>query len=53
VIRDFKPNILHLHMPNLSVFLLLIMDVAREVLWVVHWRSDVEFEKTTSSTLRL
>jgi glycosyltransferase involved in cell wall biosynthesis len=45
VIRDFKPDILHLHMPNLSIFLLLIMDVAKEIPWVVHWHSDVEFDK--------
>jgi glycosyltransferase involved in cell wall biosynthesis len=45
VIRDFKPDILHLHMPNLSVFLLLIMNAAKEIPWVVHWHSDVEFDK--------
>jgi rhamnosyl/mannosyltransferase len=40
-IRKEKPDLLHLHMPNLSVFWLLLLPSARQIPWVVHWHSDV------------
>jgi rhamnosyl/mannosyltransferase len=40
-IRDFKPDILHLHMPNTSVFAALLLPEARAIPWVVHWHADV------------
>jgi len=45
VILSYQPDILHLHMPNLTVFFLLLMSVAKKIPWVVHWHSDVEFNK--------
>lgn len=39
-IRDFKPDILHLHMPNTSVFAALLLPEARKIPWVVHWHAD-------------
>jgi rhamnosyl/mannosyltransferase len=36
-----KPDILHLHMPNPSVFWALLLPSARRVPWVVHWHADV------------
>lgn len=40
-IRDFQPHVLHLHMPNNSVFWALLLPAARHRPWVVHWHSDV------------
>ncbi|WP_337879000.1 glycosyltransferase [Rheinheimera sp.] len=40
-----KPQVLHLHMPNTSVFWLLLSYQARKLPWVVHWHSDVLGEK--------
>jgi glycosyltransferase involved in cell wall biosynthesis len=40
-IRRFKPDVLHLHMPNNSVFWALLSPAARAIPWVVHWHSDV------------
>jgi glycosyltransferase involved in cell wall biosynthesis len=41
LIKKTKPDILHLHMPNVSVFWLLFMPSARKIPWVIHWQSDV------------
>ncbi|WP_419569489.1 glycosyltransferase [Rheinheimera sp.] len=40
-----KPELLHLHMPNTSVFWLLLSPKARQLPWVVHWHSDVLGDK--------
>jgi glycosyltransferase involved in cell wall biosynthesis len=42
-IRSFRPNVLHMHMPNNSVFWALVLPSARALPWVVHWHSDVLF----------
>lgn len=41
VIDDFKPDILHLHLPNTSAFFALTLARAKALPWVVHWHSDV------------
>jgi len=41
LIKSFKPNILHLHLPNPSVFWALLLPSARRIPWVVHWHADV------------
>jgi glycosyltransferase involved in cell wall biosynthesis len=41
VIRFFRPHILHLHLPNPSVFWGLALPEARSVPWVIQWQSDV------------
>lgn len=41
LIRRQQPDILHLHMPNVSVFWLLLLPRARRIPWVVHWHADV------------
>lgn len=41
LLKSFKPDILHLHLPNASVFLALVLPNARRIPWVVHWHSDV------------
>ncbi len=40
-LRQFKPQVLHLHMPNPATFLLLAIPAARRIPWVVSWHSDV------------
>ena len=40
-IERIKPDLLHMHMPNNSVFWALTLPQARAVPWVVHWHSDV------------
>ena len=44
-IRRFRPEVLHLHMPNLAPFWALMLPSARRIPWVVHWHSDVELSK--------
>ena len=41
LIRQFKPNIIHIHHPNLSAAWLLLLPIARKVPWVAHWQSDI------------
>ncbi len=50
LIKTFKPDILHLHLPNPSVFWTLALPSARRIPWVVHWHSDVA---TSSHNWRL
>ena len=40
-IRDLQPQVLHLHMPNVSAFWVLTLISAYKIPWVVHWHSDV------------
>ena len=40
-IRDFQPDVLHLHMPNNAAFWALVLPSARRIPWVTHWHSDV------------
>jgi len=40
-IIEFKPNLLHIHMPNTSAFWCLRSRRAKALPWVVHWHSDV------------
>ena len=41
VIARFDPEILHLHVPNTSVFSVLMLPSARRLPWVVHWHADI------------
>ena len=41
VIDEFKPDVLHIHMPNTSAFFALFSAKAKKIPWVVHWHSDV------------
>ena len=40
-IDSFRPDVLHLHMPNNSALWALTLPAARKMPWVVHWHSDV------------
>lgn len=50
VIKDFKPDLLHIHMPNVSAFWTLLDSSCKQLPIVVHWHSDVI---TTSKQARL
>lgn len=39
--RDFRPDVLHLHLPNLAAPMLLGLHALRHVPWVIHWHADV------------
>ena len=41
LIRQFKPNIIHIHHPNSSAAWLLLLPSARRIPWVAHWQSDI------------
>lgn len=41
LIGQFKPDILHFHLPNTSAFWALSTPVARRLPWLVHWHADV------------
>lgn len=41
LLRRFRPDLLHLHLPNPSAFWLLGMAEARRLPWVLHWHADV------------
>ncbi len=40
-IKRHKPQVIHCHMPNASVFWLLLLPRYRSIPWVIHWQSDV------------
>lgn len=39
--KQHKPDLLHIHMPNVSAFWALFLPAARSVPWVIHWHADV------------
>ena len=41
MLEEFRPDVLHLHLPNTSAFWALKIRRARAIPWVVHWHSDV------------
>ena len=40
-IGHIQPQVLHIHMPNVSAFWALTLIRAHKIPWVVHWHSDV------------
>lgn len=40
-LREFRPDLLHLHFPNPSCFAALASPAARHLPWLVHWHADV------------
>jgi glycosyltransferase involved in cell wall biosynthesis len=40
-LREFRPDLLHLHFPNPSCFSALASVAARRLPWIVHWHADV------------
>jgi glycosyltransferase involved in cell wall biosynthesis len=44
-IKEFKPDILHMHVPNTSAFWAFFLPEARKIPWVLHWHADVDVGK--------
>ena len=44
-LRAHAPDVIHIHMPNVSAFWALLLLRARRGPWVIHWHSDVEPSK--------
>ncbi|MCK5664252.1 MAG: glycosyltransferase, partial [Thiotrichaceae bacterium] len=40
-LKQFQPDIIHIHMPNTSAFWVLFSSRAKKIPWVIHWHSDV------------
>lgn len=40
-IQAFRPDLLHLHLPNTSAFWTLLIPAARRLPWLIHWHADV------------
>jgi glycosyltransferase involved in cell wall biosynthesis len=51
-LREFRPDLLHVHVPNTSAFALLGSARARRLPWVVHWHADIP-QDSPSLALRL
>lgn len=45
VVGEFKPDILHFHLPNVSAFWAMALPSARRIPWVAHWHADVVASK--------
>src|SRR5437016_2710847 len=43
-LRSFKPDLLHLHLPNTSAFWALLSPAARKLPWIVHWHADIPLD---------
>lgn len=41
LIKSEQPDILHLHLPNVSAFWVLLIPAASKIPWLVHWHADV------------
>jgi len=41
VIGEFRPDLLHLHLPNPSCVTVLASGAARRLPWIAHWHADV------------
>ncbi|MEO8458885.1 MAG: glycosyltransferase [Dokdonella sp.] len=41
LLRRFRPDVLHLHLPNPSCFAVLLNRRARAIPWIVHWHADI------------
>ena len=40
-ICEFRPDLLHLHLPNTSAFWALAIPAARRLPWIIQWQADV------------
>ncbi|MEQ9007789.1 MAG: glycosyltransferase [Ekhidna sp.] len=46
LIESSKPDLIHVHMPNVSAYWLLLLNNCDHVPLVIHWHSDVDFPKS-------
>ncbi|MBS0571455.1 MAG: glycosyltransferase [Proteobacteria bacterium] len=43
-IREFQPDVLHIHVPNTSAFWAMLSPAARRIPWIVHWHADIPLD---------
>ncbi len=43
-LAQFRPDLLHLHLPNTSAFFALLSPTARRLPWIVHWHADIPLD---------
>lgn len=43
-IAEFRPDALHIHVPNTSAFWALLSPAARRLPWIVHWHADIPLD---------
>lgn len=41
IIKRFRPDVIHIHVPNASAAWLLFSPVARNIPWLIQWHSDI------------
>jgi glycosyltransferase involved in cell wall biosynthesis len=41
LIKQHQPDVLHIHMPNVSAFWALFLPKARKIPWIIQWHMDV------------
>ena len=41
LLKKYKPDIIHLHVPNTSAFWVMLIARAAKIPWVIHWHADV------------
>jgi rhamnosyl/mannosyltransferase len=41
VVKQQQPDVLHIHLPNVSAFWCLFLPSVRKIPWVIHWHADV------------
>lgn len=46
LVDEFRPDVLHVHVPNVSAFWLLPSRRARSLPWVLHWHADIPADST-------
>lgn len=51
-IARYRPDVLHIHVPNTSAFAALALPAARRLPWIVHWHADIPLD-SGSRLLRL
>ena len=51
-VRKFRPDLIHLHLPNTSAFAALAVAGARRIPWIIHWHADIPLD-SGSRALRL
>lgn len=44
VLAEFRPDLVHVHVPNTSAFWALLSSAAKRIPWVVHWHADIPID---------
>ncbi|MEP6940488.1 MAG: glycosyltransferase [Rudaea sp.] len=53
MLARFRPELLHLHLPNTSAFWALLSPAARALPWVIHWHADIPLDARSAGVRAL